>query len=433
MSTGILNISQRAHISEALNKEINKALYNGGFILFGLGVGCGSVLGILLVLEIVKHLWIPFVFAYLSGFLSLAISLLAKREMMKGWLMYLVFLVYVNMPTFFFLTSHFILPSGAATYIPGPMTYLYSILIIISGFTFHVRLPIIAGVIASIAYYSIFILSKPFLLQIAVSDPILFQELTDNNIYMLKSAMFLTTGLLVSSFTLIAKKLVIKARLEEREKAMVNKLFGQYVSDEVKEKIIESQASTNGEQKDVAILFSDIRGFTSFSEFLSPQEVVQHLNEYFDKMVDSISASHGVVDKFIGDAIMGVFGGVLKLEKPCDAALEAAMGMQRGLEELNIEWEQKGLSVFQIGIGLHFGSVLQGPIGSQNRKDFTIIGDSVNTTARIESLTKDYQTFLLISESFYHRLSKPYQAKLKYIDQVQIRGKEQEVKLYTPV
>lgn len=125
---------------------------------------------------------------------------------------------------------------------------------------------------------------------------------------------------------------------------MVSRLFGQFVSSEVKDKIL-AQAGTlvQGEKRTVAILFCDIRGFTSFSEKVSPEHVVEYLNEYLDAMVRAINWAGGTIDKFIGDAVMAVFGGVMPLQKPCDAALAAALLMRAALNELN-ERRAKGHS-----------------------------------------------------------------------------------------
>ena len=136
------------------------------------------------------------------------------------------------------------------------------------------------------------------------------------------------------------------------------------------------------------MLFSDLRDFTTLTETMAPDELVSHLNAYFNRMVDAIAAQGGVVDKFIGDAVMATFGGVVPHSQPCDAAVAAAQQMHQALQELNLAWAVDGQPPLRMGIGIDYGDVLQGSLGSRARKQFTVIGDTVNTAARVEAETK---------------------------------------------
>ena len=177
------------------------------------------------------------------------------------------------------------------------------------------------------------------------------------------------------------------------------------------------------------MLFADIRNFTAYSERCEPEQIVQQLNAYFEQMVRCIAAEQGTVDKFIGDAVMAVFGGLVDVDNPCDSALRAAQAMRKSLLELNAGWAGQGLRTFENGIGLHYGPVLQGPIGSSARKEFTIIGDTVNISARLESLTKEYDQKVLCSSAFAHRLSPNAREQLVDLGEVRVRGRETDLGL----
>ncbi len=215
----------------------------------------------------------------------------------------------------------------------------------------------------------------------------------------------------------------------KRSRDFVRRVFGQFVSAEVRDKIIAEKNRLVGERKQVAVLFADIRNFTTFSEKSEPEKIVHQLNEYFEQMVQCITAKGGTVDKFIGDAVMAVFGGLVDLENACDSALQAALAMRSSLRELNAAWGAEGIHVFDNGIGLHFGPVLQGTIGSSARKEFTIIGDTVNLSARLESLTKEYEQSILCSADFAGRLSPEFRERLVELGRVRIRGRETELGL----
>ena len=144
--------------------------------------------------------------------------------------------------------------------------------------------------------------------------------------------------------------------------------------------------------------FSDIRSFTSFSERNGPQETVKMLNEYFDVMYDVITGNEGILDKYIGDAIMAVFGAPFKSPNDVDNALQAAIGMTKPYVN-SIRKDEEGKELIDIGIGISTGDVVSGNIGSPKRMDYTVIGDGVNLAARLEGATKAYQTQILISRN----------------------------------
>ena len=183
-----------------------------------------------------------------------------------------------------------------------------------------------------------------------------------------------------------------------------------------------------GNESVATVLFSDIRSFTRLAEQLGPQPTVAFLNEYFARMVECISSNGGMLDKFIGDAIMAVFGLPVAAEDDEDRALRAAIAMLRSLREWNREREPRGEPTLDIGVGLSTDSVVAGNIGSPKRMDYTIIGDGVNLAARLESACKHYGAHLLLSEFTVAKLNGVY--RLREIDKVIVKGKTKPVAVF---
>ena len=188
---------------------------------------------------------------------------------------------------------------------------------------------------------------------------------------------------------------------EGREKAQLRAAFAQYVSDALVEQIVRdpAQATLGGERRELTVMFSDIRGFSRFSEQLEPEALSAYLNEYLTPMTDLVRANGGMLDKYIGDAIMAVYGAPVPLREHAIQACATALAMLEALEPLNRRWKQQGLPTIQIGIGINSGPMAIGNMGSEARFDYTAIGDAVNLCARLEPLTKQYQVPVLVGET----------------------------------
>ncbi|MDH5680294.1 MAG: PAS domain S-box protein, partial [Spirochaetota bacterium] len=212
-----------------------------------------------------------------------------------------------------------------------------------------------------------------------------------------------------------------------KEKRMQSTL-SQYVTKEVADQILKNEVSLQGKRQKVTILFSDIRSFTSLSEKTPPEGVVELLNEYFDIMIDIIFKYEGTLDKFIGDAIMAVFGAPIMHEDDSHRALNTAIDMIRALNIFNEKRKANGKMPIDIGIGLSAGEVLAGNIGSEKRMEYTVIGDPVNLASRLEGLTKQYPHKILLSEFVYEDVKEDFD--LEYLDVVNVKGKDIPVKIY---
>jgi adenylate cyclase len=213
--------------------------------------------------------------------------------------------------------------------------------------------------------------------------------------------------------------------IEKRLKSTMSR----YMDPGIADKLVASGAEVLGGQSVTAtVLFSDVRSFTTITEQLGAQGTVALLNEYFTLMVDCIQREEGMLDKFIGDAIMAAFGIPVPHDDDADRAVRAAIGMMRDLTAWNQQRASEGKPAVDIGIGLNTDVVVSGNIGSRKRMDFTIIGDGVNLAARLESACKQYGTHILISEFTYRRLRATYTTR--EIDLVVVKGKTQPVAVY---
>jgi adenylate cyclase len=191
-------------------------------------------------------------------------------------------------------------------------------------------------------------------------------------------------------------------------------------------------ARLGGQRREMSVLFSDIRGFTTVSEGGQPEQIVGMLNEYFSSMVELVFKHKGTVDKFVGDMVMALFGAPLDDPLHADHAVETALDMIEELRKLNERWAAEGrLSGLDIGIGINSGPMIAGNIGSDQIMSYTVIGDSVNLGSRLESLNKQYGTRIIISEATRAQLKGTYQ--LRSLGDVVVKGKTQPVAIFEVV
>ncbi|MBK8397153.1 MAG: adenylate/guanylate cyclase domain-containing protein [Leptospiraceae bacterium] len=228
------------------------------------------------------------------------------------------------------------------------------------------------------------------------------------------------------SLTMSSVKMMIEANTK--------KMMERYLPPELVGELYKTNVSLEpgGNNQVVTILFSDIRSFTTISESMSPQAVVQLLNDYLSTMTDIIFANRGTIDKFIGDAIMTIFGAPVKKDDDAFRAVNTALEMMKAMKAFNEKYAHLGRKL-EIGIGIHTGEVIVGNIGSDKRLDYTVIGDNVNLSSRIEGLTKQYKCPILISEATFKELSKSGLDNsfcIREVDDVIVKGKTISIKIY---
>ena len=223
---------------------------------------------------------------------------------------------------------------------------------------------------------------------------------------------------------------------EGKDKRKIKKMLSQYVSPSILSTLIDKSPqdvlkAEVGSKENLTILFSDIRGFTSISEQLQAEQVVELLNGYLSEMVDVIFKHEGTLDKFIGDAIMAFWGAPIKVSDHGMRAVMAALDMARQLEIFNQGLIAKGGMPLAIGIGINTGEVILGNIGSEKKLDYTVIGDNVNLASRMEGLTKAYGCSILVTEATHKEIMAAIPCRL--IDMVKVVGKQQGIKIYEPL
>jgi len=218
--------------------------------------------------------------------------------------------------------------------------------------------------------------------------------------------------------------------VEDAEKRKVSRLFGRYVSRDVYKQLMERPelAELGGARRDMTVLFSDIRGFTSVTEKGDPEALVGQLNEYFSRMVDIVFRHHGTVDKFVGDMVMALFGAPVDDPGHAEHAVAAGVAMVSELGDLNRKWASEGKPTLDIGIGINSGEMIAGNIGSSSIMSYTVIGDNVNLGSRLESLNKEYRTRIIIGDATRSRLNHDY--RIRPLGDVVVKGKTRPVAIF---
>lgn len=215
-----------------------------------------------------------------------------------------------------------------------------------------------------------------------------------------------------------------------KDKRWLRQAFSRYVSSALVE-IISShpeQLRLGGEKVELTVLFSDLAGFTTISESLSPENLIQLLNEYFTTMTDIILARRGILDKYIGDAIMAFWGAPLSLPNHAALSCQAALAMREALHPLQETWLAQGLPVLEARMGIHTGPAIVGNVGSRERFNYTVMGDTVNLASRLEGVNKVYGTKILLSDSTYQEVKTAFLCR--ELDWVQVKGRQQPVAIY---
>ncbi|RPJ08461.1 MAG: HAMP domain-containing protein [Spirochaetaceae bacterium] len=225
------------------------------------------------------------------------------------------------------------------------------------------------------------------------------------------------------------RKFALEAVLAQKRETKIRNIFQKYVPKDIIDKYFENPESMLvGDMRVLSILFSDIRDFTTISEKLSPDEIVNSLNRYFSIMVDVILNRNGIVDKYIGDAIMAFFGAPVKHEDDALQSVMAGIEMTEKVVDFNRTQVKLKKPEFKIGVGINYGFVTVGNIGTEKKMDYTVIGEMVNLASRLEGLTKYYHQELLISESLQRRVSNKYLCR--EIDCVAVKGSAKGMKIY---
>jgi adenylate cyclase len=218
--------------------------------------------------------------------------------------------------------------------------------------------------------------------------------------------------------------------LANRERRLIKRAFQHYVAPAIVEQMLSdpSRLKLGGEEYDVTVLFSDLEGFTTLSERLTPAELSSHLGKYFTEMLDELMAERGTLDKLIGDAIMVYFGCPIPDERHAHEACRGALAMQRRMIEMNQRWAAAGLPQLRTRIGINSGRAVAGNMGTDKIFNYTILGDCVNLASRLEGANKEYGTLILVGEDTWARVAEAFDAR--ELDWIRVKGKARPVAIY---
>ena len=215
-----------------------------------------------------------------------------------------------------------------------------------------------------------------------------------------------------------------------KEKAIIKDAFAHYVPPKVVEELLDNPDMLNlgGEEREMTVMFSDVEGFTTISESLSPQELVILLNEYLTAMTDIVIANNGIIDKYEGDAIMAEWGAPIKTEDHASMACKTAIEMQVKLAEMRVDWAARGVPPLLARVGINTGTMVVGNMGSRDVFDYTVMGDAVNLASRLEGANKPYHTYMMISEAT--RLQVKDTIRTRELDFIRVKGKTKPVEVH---
>ena len=235
---------------------------------------------------------------------------------------------------------------------------------------------------------------------------------------------------LLSALFVYVLVIIYKYLIESRQRKFIKSAFSRYVSRDLVEQITKDPdvLKLGGERRELSILFADLQGFTSLSEKLKAEEVVNILNDYLDDMTNMIFDHQGTLDKYIGDAVMAFWNAPLRDEKHAYHACLTAIEMSKRMREINIRYRKEMDIDLQMRIGVNTGEAVVGNIGAKARFDYTVIGDNVNLASRLEGVNKTYGTYTIISEKTYKRVKDKFE--VRELDDIKVKGKQEPIKIF---
>jgi class 3 adenylate cyclase len=345
-----------------------------------------------------------------TSYRSLAASIVLDATLVNG--MILAFVIGAGEP-------YFGLPRITGAYV-----------ILVAIVTSGIRLSRRAAILGSVVNVGAF--AGLALLDVLLDNPTNANIITDYVVFVMLLAVSVAVAFFIAVRT---RTLVLTGATKAAEAERARALLGAYVSPEVARATLEDDdPRIGGHAQDVAVLFSDLRSFTQYSEDLDPEDLVAQLNRYFEAMVHAIRAESGVVDKYVGDAIMAVFGVPEAREDDAVRAIRAAQRMQAALVVHNLEREARGQPPFRHGIGVHYGRVVAGNIGTPERTSYTVIGDTVNVASRMEQATKTEGVPVLLSETLVTRARAQLDLEMpavREVGELAVRGRKEPVTVFT--
>jgi adenylate cyclase len=346
--------------------------------------------------------------------------MIARGVRTRLYLRYLSALLETSMPTVgMILSAQFV---GPVYSLFTPAASVYPLMIVLSALRLDARLSVFTGAVAAVQYGALafyFLSTAP---ETGV-EPMLTRA--PNHVF--RAFLLLALGVVTGLVTYQIRKRILNSMETVAERNRISRTFGEYVSPVVMEKLMTLKPDLRSEKRKVCVMFLDIRNFTAFAEQRTPEEVVEYLESLFEFMIEIVNHHNGVINKFLGDGFMAVFGAPLSDGEDCVNALAAA---QEIIGRVREEVAAGNILPTRVGIGLHSGEAVTGSIGSHLRREYTVIGDVVNLASRIEQLNKRFDSELLISEMVWDEIGQHLTAATP-MGQVEIKGRQQAVQVYS--
>lgn len=367
--------------------------------------------------------WLAFVFGALALYeLSYAVTLaifLGRKKMFPFIPRFFNAFIEISVPTVIIYFTFKVFYSVQALF--TPILLIYFIFISLSSLRLIFTLSLFTGLVAGVEY----ILLSMYILQRVKYDAA-YSSLYYPGMHISRGLLLMLVGLVTGLVSLQIKKRMKRSRKTMEEKNRIISMFGQHVSPAVVGKLLDQKGELGSEIRYVCMMFLDIRNFTKFSESRKPEEVVNYLNTLFDFMIDCINDNKGIINKFLGDGFMAVFGAPFSDGEDCRNAVNAALAI---ITRLGEEIRAGRIPDTGVGIGIHAGQAVTGNVGSSQRKEYTIIGDVVNLASRIEQLNKNYGSQILVSEEVWNSIEQSAY-RTEDLGTVDIRGHSGTVHLY---
>lgn len=343
------------------------------------------------------------------------------KERRKAYvsLPYLGALVETCIPlTALLITAQYVGPAYALL---TPAPFVYPLLIVLSILRLDFKLSVFTGLIAALQYWTVSLVY----INLAKRDETA-AIISSAPPHLLKGFLFLLTGVAAGLVTIQVRKRILSSFETVEERNRISRTFGEYVSPVVMDTLLTLKPDLRSEKREVCVMFLDIRDFTRFAENRSPEEVVSYLESLFEFMIEIVNRHHGVINKFLGDGFMAVFGAPLSEGGDCFNGVAAAREILTRVEE---EVALGHVLPTTVGIGLHSGEAVTGSIGSALRKEYTVIGDVVNLASRIEKLNKEFKSRLLVSENVWHSIGEVSDDAIP-MGNVRVHGREKGIGIY---
>jgi adenylate cyclase len=359
------------------------------------------------------------VLIYESAVLARLTVLIRRGKRLPLPLRYINALIEASIPTIVMLVAVDVTSPAFILY--SPAAWGYFLFIVLATLRLDFWLCLFTGFVAAVEYGVVgtLLLNQP---QTVPIDPVLTAPMNHG----MRAGLLMLSGVAAGIVSLQIRRQFIRAMRSVEEQNRILGMFGQHVSPAVVDRLLSQEVELGGEVRHVCVMFLDIEGFTTFSENRKPEEVVEYLNSLFSFMIDAVNRHDGIVNKFLGDGFMAVFGAPITDASDCRNAVKASLEILERVDAMSAAGE---IAPTRIRIGLHAGEAVTGNVGSLARKEYTIIGDVVNLASRLEQLNKQFGSRLLVSEMVTDRLDSQPARAIPH-GEVLVKGREQPIHVY---